>query len=200
MLQTDHALVLIVVMLIFGFTNAFIGRDIFKPLLLIYGFVGGMLLVGAFADYTNTEASPVAVVVVGGIFAGMSYLVYYLGLAVMGGGAGILIITYIAQALGLEPAPLLLLAIAVLGGGLAVIFHDYIVIFSTALAGATVVAQALYLFFPDTQATFTFEEGLTFYSISTGALVIGAIITLIVAGLGIYVQYKSFEEHKHQAY
>ena len=41
MLQTDHALIIIAVMLIFGLSNVFFGRDIFRPLLLAYGFIFG---------------------------------------------------------------------------------------------------------------------------------------------------------------
>ncbi|GEM_PF-2420919 len=200
MLEPSHALIVSGVLLIFGFANAFVGRDIFRPLLVAYGFIAGILVVGAVAQYTNTEASALAVIIVGGLFALLSFIIYYLGLAMLGAGASIVIVQYIAQALGLTPAPLLLLAIAVIVGVLAIIFHDYILILMTALGGATMVAQALYLFFPDTQARFSFMNGLTFVNVGTPALVLGAIVTLVLAGLGIYVQYKSFEEHKHLSY
>jgi len=196
----EHAPVLIVIMLIFGFANVFFGRDIFRPLLLAYGFIAGILLVGGIAEATNTEASALAVVGVGGMFALLSFIVYYLGLALIGGGAGALVLMFIASLFGTEPSSVLLFIIVVICAVVALIFHDYVLILATAAAGASMVAQAIYLFFPDTRAAFSFERGLVFLNVSTPALVIGALITLILTGLGVYMQFKSYQEHQHQGY
>ena len=200
MLQADQTIILIVVMFLFGFANVFFGRDIFRPLLIVYGFAGGALLAGAVADYTNTEASMTAVLVLGGIFALLSFVIFYLGIAVMGAGVGVLFISMIATAFNAEPAPLLLIIVAVVCGGLALAFHDYVLMFATALGGSLIVAQAVYLFFPDTQARFSLIEGLEFVEVSTGAMLIGAIIIVILTMLGSYMQWKSYQDHKHQDY
>jgi len=200
MLQADHALVIIGVMLIFGFANVFFGRDIFRPLLIIYGFASGALLVGVFADYTQTEASVTAVVIVGVIFAFLSYIIFYLGIAMLGAGVGALFITMIASALNSEPAPLLMLATVALCGGLAVAFHDYVLIGATALGGSLIIAQAIYLFFPDTKARFNLVDGLQFVEVSTAAQFIGAVLVIVLTILGSYMQWKSYLEHRHQDY
>ena len=199
MMQSNEALIIIVLLLLFGFSNVFFGREIFRPLLLVYGFASGAVLVGIFANYTNTEASVLGVIIVGAIFALLSYVVFYLGIAILGAGVGVLLITMIASILGSEPAPLLLLATVALCGGLAVAFHDYVLMFATALGGSLMIAQAIYLFFPNTKARFNFIDGLQFIEVSNAAKFIGAMITIILTILGAYMQWKSYSmEHQHQ--
>lgn len=200
MVEANQAIVIIVVMLLFGFANVFFGRDIFRPLLIVYGFMGGALLVGAFATYSNAEPSITGILVVGGLFALLSFVIFYLGIAILGAGVGVLLISMIATALGLEPSPLVLLGTVIICGGLAVAFHDYVLMLGTALGGSLMIAQAIYLFFPDTRARFSLANGLQFLEISTAALFIGALITIILTILGTYMQWKSYQEHQHLDY
>lgn len=200
MLPANQALILIVVMMIFGFANVFFGRDIFRPLLLVYGFAGGAMLVGGAANATGTEASITAILIVGGIFALLSFIVFYAGIAILGAGVGVLLISMIAAAFNSEPAPIVLLATVIICGGGAIALHDYVLMFGTALGGAMMIAQAIYLFFPDTRAKFSFTQGLEFVEVSQAALVIGALITVILTILGTYMQWHNFKEHEHQNY
>lgn len=200
MLEANEALILIVVMMLFGFANVFFGRDIFRPLLLVYGFAGGAMAVAAVADATGTEASIGAILIVGGIFAGLSFVVFYAGIAILGAGVGVLFISMLAAAFRTEPSSLVLFATVIVCAGAAVVLHDYVLMFGTALGGAIIIAQAIYLFFPDTRAKFSFLDGLEFVNVSQAALLIGAVITVVLTVLGTYMQWHSFQEHQHQNY
>ena len=95
---------------------------------------------------------------------------------------------------------LLLILIVAICAGLAVAFHDYILMFVTPAAGSIMVSQALFLFFPDTKARFNFIEGLRFVEVSNAANFLGAVVIVILTVLGSYVQWKSFQAHRHQNY
>lgn len=195
MLPANQALILIAVFMLFGFANVFFGRDLFRPLLFIYGFLTGALLVGAVAQATKTDPNLVAVLLSGIIFGFLAYAIFYVGIFMLGAFAGLLLFGLVAGVFGLELGSLAILAIVIACGGLAVAFHDYVLMFATALAGSTMVAQAIYLMFPDTRAKFSLSTGIQFVDVSQGALVIGALIMVSLTILGTYMQWKSHMEN-----
>ena len=126
-----------VVLLAGGALACFAGYRLFRLVLGVYGFILGALLgssmVGAAADTWTVIGAAL-----GGGLVGAFVLVagYFVGVAILGAGAGALIVNVAWKPFGGEPHWIAVLGCAALGAILAMSFQRHVIIAGTALGGA----------------------------------------------------------------
>jgi hypothetical protein len=134
------------VLLILGGTVAcFAGHRLFRLVLGIYGFILGATIASSMMG-ANNNAAMLAAAVVGGL-AGSLVLVmaYFIGVALLGAGIGVLLghLSWGQFGTG-DPPVVLVIVVAVAGAAGAMILQRYVIIAGTALAGAwTMVVGAV---------------------------------------------------------
>jgi len=148
---------------IFGLVLAFGGYRLFLVLLPIWGFFFGLIFgaqamqalfgTGFFAEVTSWVVG----FVVGAVFAVLSYLFYFLAVAVLAGSLGYTIAVGLMMAIGFSMGPLLWIIGVVAGIALAVVtvvfnLQKWVIIIATSLLGAGVVFGTFILMFnPQTE-------------------------------------------------
>jgi hypothetical protein len=120
-----------------GLLACFAGYRLFRIVLTVYGFVLGALFASTLVAPSDTVAMLVALGVGGVLGALIMYAGYIVGVALVGGGLGVML----AQAAwvawrGSEPGVIVVIFAAVIGATLATALQREIVIVATAFTGA----------------------------------------------------------------
>lgn len=141
-------------LLFLGAIVAFFGYRLFWIILPIWGFFFG-LAVGAqgvqalFGDgFLSTTLSWVVAFFMGLLFAGLSYMFWFLAVALVGGYVGYGIVVGLFGLLGVELGPLVWIAgvaVGIVAGVLTLVMNlqKYVVIFGTGLLGAAGIVGTL---------------------------------------------------------
>jgi hypothetical protein len=123
-----------------GALSCFAGYRLFKITLAIYGFIFGAMLASSAMGITNTTGMIVAAI--GGGIAGALLLVfaYFIGIALVGAGLGALVAHvgwgwFRAD----DPPAVVIIVLAIAGAIGAMVLQRYVIIVSTAFAGAWTV-------------------------------------------------------------
>ena len=117
-LQTPAALLLVVS----GLVSCFAGYRVFRVVLGIYGFILGALMASSFMGTDQTLSMIVAALAGGLVGAAILVLAYFVGVALIGAGAGALLANAIWTSFGREPGVIVVVVMAIvgaLGAGLA---------------------------------------------------------------------------------
>jgi hypothetical protein len=134
--------------ILLGIANCFFGYRIFRVLLGIIGFIGGaaagLAIIQALVVAGNISSSGsllyyiLAALIGGAIGAVLLIFVYFIGVFLLGALMGLLLGSYIAQAVGGGDNVILIAAIvlALVGGILALILQRAVIIIATAISGA----------------------------------------------------------------
>ncbi len=144
--------------LLIGMGVCFNGYRWFLILLPIFGFFVGFLvgaqglqaLLGDGAFLTVT--SWVVGFILGLIFAVLSYLFYFIGVALIGGAVGYGIVTGLLQAIGMDMG-LIVWLLGIVGGVIAAVItvvlnlQKWMIILFTSLAGASIIIGSFFLAF-----------------------------------------------------
>jgi hypothetical protein len=141
-LQSPAAIVLV----LGGLLACFAGYRVFRIVLGIYGFILGALMASSFMGPDNTLYLVLAAL--GGGIAGALVLIaaYFVGVALIGAGAGAVLSNVAWAAMDREPHVAVVVICAVGGALLALALQRYVIIFSTSLGGAwTAIVGALAL-------------------------------------------------------
>jgi hypothetical protein len=141
-LQSPAAIVLV----LGGLLACFAGYRVFRIVLGIYGFILGALIATSFMGPDNTLYLVLAAIA-GGI-AGALVLIaaYFVGVALIGAGAGAVLANMAWTAMDREPHVAVVVIFAVGGALLALALQRYVIILSTAFGGAwTAIVGALAL-------------------------------------------------------
>lgn len=183
--------------MLFGTALTFAGYRLFIFLLPIWGFFFGLGL-GAqsvqvlFGDgFLATVTSWVVGFVVALVFALLSYAFYAFAVAIIGGSLGYAVAVGLLTWIGLDMGLIVWLVGLVAGVIMAIVtialnLQKWVVIAATSILGAaTVFGTILLMFNPASQVM----ESPVKTMLSTSPLI--AILFLVVAGLGIYMQYVS---------
>src|SRR3954452_24776939 len=131
-LQTPAALLLVVS----GLVTCFAGYRVFRVVLGVYGFILGALMASSFMGTDQTLSMVVAALVGGVIGAAILVLAYFVGVALIGAGAGALVANAIWTSLGREPGMIVVVVLASVGALGALALQRYVIIVSTAFGGA----------------------------------------------------------------
>ena len=127
-----------VVLLVSGILACFAGYRLFKFVVAVYGFILGAAIMSSMMGVTSTGGMILAGIF-GGVAGGMILVMaYFVGVAVVGAGFGVLV-AHVAWAYmrGTSDPPLaLVVGLAVLGAVGSMLLQRYVVIVATAFGGA----------------------------------------------------------------
>ncbi len=187
----------------------FAGYRLFRIIIAVWGFfigflIGAQVLSSLFGNtFLATPLAWVVGIVLGIILACLSYALYTAAIAILGASVGYLIGVGLMTALGFDNQTTLTFLAGVLVGalfGLLILFlhlAKLLIILNTALGGASAIILGLLLFLKLVPLSFL-DTGLV------GALIKGSpvwgIAWLVVAALGIIVQYQSTRHYEVEKY
>jgi uncharacterized protein DUF4203 len=120
-----------------GALSCFAGYRLFKITLAIYGFIFGAMFASSTVAASNTTGMILAAI--GGGLAGALILVfaYFIGIALIGAGLGALVAhgiwSYVRTG---DPPPAAVIVLAILGAIGAMLLQRYVIVVTTAFAGA----------------------------------------------------------------
>ena len=124
-------------LLVSGALTCFAGYRLFRVVLAIYGFILGAMLASSIVGVSNTLGMVVAALAGGVVGALVLVLAYFIGIALVGAGLGVLIAHVIWGQIANEDPAALAIALASMAGALgAMILQRYVIVVSTAFAGA----------------------------------------------------------------
>jgi len=128
-----------------GALSCFAGYRLFRVVLGLYGFILGAMFASSMMGTTNTVGM-LAAAIIGGV-AGAAILVfaYFIGVALVGAGFGALVahIGWPHAGTG-DPPAMVVIALAIAGAVAAMFLQRYVIIVSTAFAGAwTIIVGGL---------------------------------------------------------
>jgi hypothetical protein len=140
MLPHSYELLVALLLVLGGALSCFAGYRLFKITLAIYGFIFGAMLASSTMGSTNTTGMIVSAVVGGLAGAGILLLAYFIGIAIVGAGLGALVAHvgwgYVRPG---DPPAALVIVLAVFGAIGAMLLQRYVIIVTTAFAGAWTV-------------------------------------------------------------
>lgn len=130
-----------------GVIACFAGYRLFRMVLAIYGFFIGAMLASSVMASSNALGMIVAALVGGVIGSIVLFFAYFVGIALVGAGLGALAAHFGWAQVSATDAPLTVVLISVaIGTVVALVLQRYVIIVSTAFAGAwTVVVGAFAL-------------------------------------------------------
>ncbi len=128
-----------IILLVGGLLACFAGYRLFKLVLGIYGFILGALIASSAVGADQASWMVIAALVGGLLGAAALILAYFIGVALVGAGAGALGLHFIFAAFGREPHVLVVIAAAIAGAAAAMALQRYVIVVSTAFGGAWTV-------------------------------------------------------------
>ncbi|MCE2540994.1 MAG: hypothetical protein J4G16_11605 [Acidobacteria bacterium] len=115
-----------------GLVAGFAGYPLLRPLLALYGFIGGVIVTPTFADQLDGWWFITATLAGGLAGAAVALAVYLATVALVGAGAAAFIVHLAVEG---DPEIWLVVAASVLGALMALIARRYVVIIATAFVG-----------------------------------------------------------------
>lgn len=115
-----------------GLVAGFAGYPLLRPLLALYGFIGGVIVTPTFADQLDGWWFIAATLAGGLAGAAAAFALYLATVALLGAGVAAFLAHLAVEG---DPAVWLLVAACVLGALLALIVRRYVVIIATAFLG-----------------------------------------------------------------
>jgi len=194
MLPTIYRIPTSLILLAGGLLACFAGYRLFRFVLGLYGFILGALFASSLVSPASHASMLIAAFVGGVVGAVVLTLGYFAGVALVGGGLGVLVAHAFWAQLGWGgPRALLLLAFAIGGGVAAMIFQRYVLIAGTALGGAwTALAGGLALLGSGGRhAADATNVWIVYPFDSASAHPLIVVAWLVLAGLGVIVQLRS---------
>jgi hypothetical protein len=199
--MTFELLCAVLIALVIGVAITYNGYRWFLILLPLFGFVwgfglGAQTLQALFGTAMfATVTSWVVGLIVGVVFAVLSYFIYLFGVALFAGALGYSLALIIMQAIGFNLNFLTWLIGIVAAVALAFVvlkfnIQKYVIIIGTSIIGAgTVVASAIYAFSPNKELIMQYTQLAVRAAISTSFW--WWLIFILMVGSGIYIQIRS---------
>ena len=136
MLPESFQLPVAIILLGGGLLACFLGYRLFRFVLAVYGLVAGAVVTFQFIGSVEPWVL-VAAVAVGALAGTLAFLaVYFIGVAIVGAGLGALIVNLIWTQRADDPHVLIVILFAIVGAFAALLFQRYVIVVSTAFAGA----------------------------------------------------------------
>jgi Domain of unknown function (DUF4203) len=137
MLPHSYELPVALLLVLGGALSCFAGYKLFKITLAIYGFIIGAMLASSMMGTTNTTGMILAAVVGGLAGAVILVFAYFIGIALIGAGLGALV-AHVGWGWfrTTDPPAIMIIVLAIVGAIGAMLLQRYVIIVSTAFAGA----------------------------------------------------------------
>ena len=119
-----------------GALSCFFGYRLFKLVLAIFGFIVGGLAASSVFGESAATAMVIAAIVGAVCGAFLLLAAYFLGVALVGAGAGVALVHVVWTQIQGDPHPAVVIVSAVLGALLATWLQRYVIILGTAFGGA----------------------------------------------------------------
>ncbi len=119
-----------------GLLACLFGYRLFRAVLAVYGFILGSLFASSLVAASSNTAMIVSAIVGGVVGAAIMFGAYFVGVVLVGAGAGAMVAQGIWASMGTEPSQLIVILFAVVGAIGAWLSQRYVVIGATAFGGA----------------------------------------------------------------
>jgi hypothetical protein len=159
MLPSAYQVPAAIILLVGGLLACFAGYRLFKVVLGIYGFILGALIASSAMGADQGGWMVVAAVVGGALGALALILAYFVGVALVGAGAGALLLHFLFASAGREPHMLLVILAGIAGAAVAMKLQRWVIIITTAFGGAWTVIVGGLAMAGDRAATRAAERG-----------------------------------------
>lgn len=136
MLPHSYELLAAGLLVLGGALSCLAGYRLFRVVLAIYGFLLGALIVSSIMGSGNTPGMLVGALLGGLAGALILSFAYFVGIALVGAGLGVLLVHAFWRQSPPDPPALLIIAVSVLGALGALWLQRYVLIVGTAFAGA----------------------------------------------------------------
>lgn len=136
MLPASYQLPAAIVLIVGGTVACFFGYRLFRVVLAIFGFILGAMFASSLFGASETSLMVGAAVVGGLIGAALLIAAYFVGVALVGAGLGVLAAHLISAATRSEPSFLAIVLCAVIGAIASMYLQRYFIIVGTAFGGA----------------------------------------------------------------
>ncbi|MGC4083657.1 MAG: DUF4203 domain-containing protein [Vicinamibacterales bacterium] len=141
-----------VVLLLGGVLARFAGYRLFRLVLGIYGFIIGAMVASSIVGVNNTTGMLVAALIGGVIGSAVLVFAWFVGVALVGAGLGVLVAHVVWSQVGTgDPPAVAIIAVAVGAAVGAMFVQRYVIIVGTAFAGAWTIVLAASAVLPRTQ-------------------------------------------------
>lgn len=189
-------------LLIAGLGLTFMGLRVFMLLLPVFGFISGFFLgaslVASWLDegFLTTIAEWTVGIILGVLFAALSYLYWYVGAILAAASVGAVIGMMLMAALGVDSERVIWLAAFIAGGlfgllALILRLPIYVVMVNTAIGGAIITVTSVLLIFDQVEAE-QLRWGAAWATINTSW--VWWLLTVVLAAVGIAVQWRRMLE------
>ena len=147
MLPASYELPAAIALVLGGAVACFAGYRLFRIVLAIYGFIAGAMLAISMMGSSHTIGMLAAALIGGLVGSVVLFFAYFLGIALIGAGLGVFLVTVgWARVSAGDPPWTLVLLFAALGTIAALVLQRYVIIVSMAFSGAwTMIIGALAL-------------------------------------------------------
>ena len=136
MLPAAYQLPAALVLIAGGIVACFFGYRLFRIVLAIFGFILGGMFASSLFGASDTALMLGAAVVGGLAGAGLLIAAYFVGVALVGAGLGVLAAHLVASAMATEPGFLMIVLCAVIGAVASMYLQRYVIIIGTAFGGS----------------------------------------------------------------
>ena len=136
MLPASYQIPAAIVLVVGGAVACFYGYRWFRAVLALFGFVLGALAASSIFGASDTAWMLGAALVGGLIGAVLLFAAYFVGVALVGAGLGVLVANLVLSVLGREPHVLMIVFAAVAGAVASTYVQRYIIIIGTGFGGA----------------------------------------------------------------
>jgi hypothetical protein len=147
MLPAAYQLPFAVVLVVGGALSCFYGYRWFRTVLAISGFILGVLMASSLFGTSDTAWMVGAALVGGLVGAALLFAAYFVGVALVGAGLGVVVANVVLTAIDREPQFLVIVGAAIVGAVAAMYLQRYFIIIGTGFGGAwTLIVGAMALF------------------------------------------------------
>ena len=146
MLPASYQLPAAIVLVLGGIISCFFGYRLFRIVLAIFGFIIGALAASSLFGMSDTGPMLAAAAVGGLIGAGVLFLAYFVGVAMVGAGLGAAVANLAFSSGGRDPGVYVVILLSIAGAVCAMYLQRYFIIVGTAFGGAwTIIVGAMAL-------------------------------------------------------
>ena len=159
-----------IVLLLTGVLACFAGHRLFRIVLGVYGFILGAMVASSVVGVSNTTGMLVSAVVGGLIGSVVLVFAWFVGVALVGAGIGVLIAHIVWTQVGTgDPPAMAIIAVSVAGAIGAMFVQKYVIVAGTAFGGAWTIVLAAANWVPQAALGASDTEVWVFYPTSAPA-------------------------------
>ena len=146
MLPASYQIPAAVVLLMGGIVACFFGYRLFRIVLAIFGFIFGAFMASSIFGMSDTGPMLAAAAIGGLVGAGVLFLAYFVGVAMVGAGLGAAAASLAFSTGGRDPRVFVVILLSIAGAVCAMYLQRYFIIVGTSFGGAwTMIVGAMAL-------------------------------------------------------